>query len=266
MWPCPGDVNAAHAMSSLTRMLSVLDLFTPDHPAWTAEEIAQHLDCSLPTAYRYLRELSDVQLLRTASTGRYVLGTKIIELDYQLRAADPLIQAGHGPMKELARQVDCDVALVTLSGTHLLTVHYEASHAEMRASYGRGRRMPTFKGAMSLALLSSLGKPQLRKLYQANAQEAAATPGAQNLDTLGESLKAIRKQGYAVSQGALDAQNAGIAIALLIPEHDIVASLGLVLSAERLRLLETDKAAEWLRQCAQHIDHHLKSPPVRYAA
>ena len=247
-------------MSSLTRILSIFDLFTPEHSSWTAEEIALQLNCSVPTAYRYLRELTDVQLLRSVAAGRYALGTKIIELDYLLRTGDFLIQASSGPMKELARDVDCDVALITLSGTSLITVHYESSHLDMRASYGRGRRMPTFKGAMSLATLAGLGKPALRKVFNANLDEAHLTPEAQSLDELSEQLKTIRKAGYASSQGALDASNAGIALPLALSNHDTTAALGLILSIERFRLLEAQKAVEWLRHCEAQIQHHLQFP------
>lgn len=246
-------------------MLSVLDLFTQDHAIWSAEEVAQQLDCSIPTTYRYLRELTEAQLLRTASTGRYMLGNRIVELDYQLRAGDPLIQAGSGPMKELAQQVDCDVALVALSGDHVLTIHYETHGAQMRASYGRGRRMPTFKGAMSLAVLSTISKPQLRKLLLKNETELEPIEHAVSLGSLSQTLKTIRKQGYATSLGALDPHNAGIAIPVEIPEHAICAGLGLVMSAERFRLLELDKATEWLKQCRKQIFHQLQSPSTHYA-
>lgn len=248
-------------MSSLTRMLSVLDLFTQAHATWSAEEVAQQLDCSIPTSYRYLRELTESQLLRTASTGRYALGNRIVELDYQLRSGDPLIQSSIAPMKDLAQQVDCDVALVMLSGDHVLTIHYESQGAQMRASYGRGRRMPTFKGAMSLAVLSTLNKPQLRKLLQKNSAEldVSATIN-ESLETLSQTLKIVRKQGYATSLGALDPHNAGIAISLEISEQSIYAGLGLVMSSERFRLLEAEKAAEWLQQCRNQICHQLQSP------
>jgi len=247
-------------------MLSVLDLFTQDHATWSAEEVAQQLDCSIPTAYRYLRELTESQLLRAASTGRYTLGNRIVELDYQLRSGDPLIQASAGPMKDLAHQVDCDVALVMLSGDHVLTIHYEAHGVQMRASYGRGRRMPTFKGAMSLAVLSALSKPHLRKLMQKNAAELDESSPSDSLETLIQTLKVVRKQGYATSLGALDPHNAGIAIALEVPEQSIYAGLGLVMSSVRFRLLEVEKAAEWLQQCHNQICHRLQSPTARYVA
>lgn len=250
-------------MSSLTRILSIFDLFSQEHTSWTAEEIATQLNCSVPTAYRYLRELTSTQLLRSAGTGRYMLGTKIIELDYLLRTGDFLIQAGSGPMKELAREVDCDVALITLSGTSPITIHYESSRIDMRASYGRGRRLPLFKGAMSLAVLAALNKPTLRKVYNANLDEARQTPGAQTLNELTQNIKAIRKAGYASSQGALDAANAGIAIPLNLPEQDTFASLGLIMSVERFRLLEVQKALEWLQHCETRIRHQLQTPETR---
>ena len=254
-------------MSSLTRMLSVLDLFTQDRATWSADEVAVQLDCSIPTAYRYLRELTDSRLLRAVSTGQYALGNRIIELDYELRSGDPLLQASCAPMKHLARQVECDVVLVMLSGSHVLTIHYECHGTQMRASYGRGRRMPSFKGAMSLAVLSSLSKPQLRKLLQKNSTELDTFDSVDvSLETLSHTLKTVRKQGYATSLGVLDPQNAGIAIALEIAEQSIYCGLGLVMSAERFRLLEAEKAKEWLQQCRAQIFYQLQSPTTRYNA
>jgi DNA-binding IclR family transcriptional regulator len=44
-------------MTSLTRMLAILDLFDEGTSMWTAEAIAARLGYSLPTGYRYVREL-----------------------------------------------------------------------------------------------------------------------------------------------------------------------------------------------------------------
>src|SRR5690606_430214 len=78
-------------MSSLTKMLSVLDIFSSENPSWTIEEMAEHLGYAVPTMYRYVKELTKAGLLRNISAARYGLGTRIIELDYQIRNADPLI-------------------------------------------------------------------------------------------------------------------------------------------------------------------------------
>ena len=43
-------VARGESESSLVRMLSVVELFSPEHPTWTAEQIPQHAPC---TMYEY---------------------------------------------------------------------------------------------------------------------------------------------------------------------------------------------------------------------
>ena len=75
-------------MSSLTRMLSVLDLFSRDHMALTAEQIAEELKLTRTTSYRYIGELMQAGLL-VSTMGVYTLGPRIIQLDYRIRESDP---------------------------------------------------------------------------------------------------------------------------------------------------------------------------------
>lgn len=249
-------------MSSLMRALAVLDLFTADRPAWTAEAIAQALDYSVPTVYRYLRELSEVGLLRGESGANFVLGPKIIELDYEIRTGDPLISAGRDSMRRLADATGCDVVLVTIFGEHIVTIHQEFGSEHIAASYGRGRRMPVFKGAMSKCLLAALPKPQLRKLHarQAGQDDAQDVPG---WDDLVAQCRQVRQQGYAMSQGELDRDNVGIAVPLTSPAHNVVATLGFIMSGQRMALLEIKRAVALLQGCVEEIKARLAAPAPR---
>ena len=80
---CPhsGSLRGALAMSSLARMLSILDLFGARAPVLSAEEIIARRNYSRPTGYRYVRELVAAGLLVRAPGG-YSLGPRIIELDW----------------------------------------------------------------------------------------------------------------------------------------------------------------------------------------
>ena len=73
-------------------MLKVLDLFTEEAPALTADEIIARLKYSRPTGYRYVRELVAAGLLVRAPHG-YALGPRIIEFDRLIRRHDPLLTA-----------------------------------------------------------------------------------------------------------------------------------------------------------------------------
>jgi len=241
-------------------MLAVLDLFTSDKPAWSAEAIAERLGYSVPTVYRYVRELCDVGLLRGESGASYVLGPKIIELDYQMRTGDPLITAGRVAMRQLADVTGCDVVLVTLCGGHVITIHQEFGSEGISASYGRGRRMPLFRGAMSKCLLAALPRPQLRRLYAQNEREAAGEAFADVWDTLLAQTRQIRQDGYALSQGELDAGNVGIAVPLTSEDHKIVAALGFIMSRQRFSMIEIQRSVAMLHGCAADIQAKLAAP------
>jgi len=50
-------------LSSIAKLLSILELFSEARPFLSAEQVAAELQCSVPTAYRYLRELVDTGML-----------------------------------------------------------------------------------------------------------------------------------------------------------------------------------------------------------
>lgn len=81
--------------SSLERMLRILDLFTEHHPIWTVDGMGNALGFTRSTAYRYVRELAEANLLFQVEAGRYALGARIITWDRQLRVSDPLVRAAH---------------------------------------------------------------------------------------------------------------------------------------------------------------------------
>ena len=85
-------------MSSPQRMLAVLDLFTAEHPTWVIDDMMEALGYARATGYRYVKDLVDAGLLQKVSVGHYALGGRIIELDYQLRQTDPVLQAARKVM------------------------------------------------------------------------------------------------------------------------------------------------------------------------
>lgn len=244
-------------MSSLARMLAILDLFSGETPSWTVEAIAQHMGYTVPTAYRYVRELCDTGLLRREGGPQVVLGPRAIELDYQIRLADPLLNAGRDELRELAQEAGCDVVLATECGGRIVTIHHEFGSEDCHPSYGRGRRMPLFRGATSKCLLAHLPRPQLRKLYQANLAEAQASDFSRDWDALLAGLRDIRRQGYATTAGELDSFLAGIAAPLLCPSRHIVASLAFVMSRKRFGLIDVSRSVARLQQCADAVASRL---------
>src|ERR1700751_2593865 len=88
--------------SSLERMIGLLDLFEEAGQRWTFEEIHARLGYTRSTLYRYLKVLTDAEILTSLPGVGFTLGPRIAELDYCSRTRDPLIVASRPVMIELA--------------------------------------------------------------------------------------------------------------------------------------------------------------------
>ena len=260
-------------MTSLARMLAILDLFDEGASTWTAEGIAGHLGYSVPTSYRYVRDLGEAGLLRRDAGGTYVLGPRVIELDHSIRIGDPLLSAGRAIMRALADTTGYDVVLGTIYGERIITIAQEHGSEVVSATYGRGHRMPLFRGVLSKTILAILPRARLRRLYERNVTEAQATEFARSFEILVAELKAIRSAGYCITHGELDRGLVGIAVPLASGAHRIIASLGMIVARQRYAAANPEQLAGMLVTAARDMVLALPSvangddaaPPLAHA-
>jgi DNA-binding IclR family transcriptional regulator len=219
-------------MSSLKRMLAVFDVFSPDEPSLTADEIMARLIYSRGTAYRYIRELTTVGLLARTG-GRYSLGPRIIELDYFIRENDPNLQVIQPVMQELSDRLECDSLWASFFGQQVVVTHHQHGASNLTVSYGRGRRLPLFRGAGSKVIIAALPAARQKGLYSNNAAEVAAAGLGGSWKEFRSKMAPIRRAGYSISHAELDQGNVGIAAPITLDPPNAPGSLVLVFSAKR---------------------------------
>ena len=230
----PSAREPAKAMTSLERMLAILDLFTESNPLWTVEQIAAKFGYTRSTAYRYVRELADAGLLTNASTALYGLGPRIIQLDRQLRTTDPLLKALHGMRDDLPRWSPEQTWLLCRLFRDTVVCIEQIGSLRRGVSFSRGFPMPLFRGATSKAILASLPERHLMQLYLDNPQLVNDAGLGSHWQEFRASLRQIRQQGYAVSVGEVDEGVFGIAAPVFDATEKVVASLSLVRPASVL--------------------------------
>lgn len=221
-------------MNGLTRSLAIMDLFTAERPVWTAESIILACGLSRPTGYRYVRELLGTGLLVRVSAGEFRLGARIIELDRQIRHADPMLLHGMGVVGDLVTDTGCDVMLAALYGDRIVTTHQEPGLERLRLSFGRGQALPLDRGAGSKVILAHLKGARLARLYQPRAVAFAAVGFATSLAELRIRLAAIRRAGHAVSTGELDHGFSGVAAPVFDRDGEILGAVIAALSTARV--------------------------------
>ena len=247
-------------MSSLTKMLTILDLFTEEKPAWTVEEIINEFDFSVPTGYRYIKELSNAGLLAKVKGGSYVIGPKIIKLDRQIRISDPIIKVGKPFMESLMQLTGCEILLSNLYNEEILVIHTETpENKSLELSYSRGKPHPLFKSATAKSIVANMQRNDLIKLFDLRQKEISKSGLGNNWEEFKRNLSQIRRQGYCISHGELDAGISAIAAPIFV-NNQINGSMSLVLPTDRLAVFNTDKLIEMVKEKANRITDLISEP------
>jgi DNA-binding IclR family transcriptional regulator len=241
-------------MSSLSRVLAILDLFNEARPTWHSDEIIAALNYSRPTAYRYIKDLTAAGYLQRTAAGRYALGARIIELDYLVRNSDPVLIAAMPAMDDLARQTGLDAVLTAMFRDRVIDIHRVRSDTALHLAYGRGRPRPLFRGAAPKMILAHLSRAQAVKLYKAHAPEIAGLGLGAAWPQFRDQLSAWRKDGVYVSLGEVEAGVCAIAAPILNPLREVVAALALVGAPDRFDQDLLDRTRPKLLQACRQIE------------
>ncbi|MEV4782984.1 IclR family transcriptional regulator [Burkholderia sp. LMU1-1-1.1] len=239
-------------MSSLTRMLSILGLFSKEHTALSADAIADELQLARTTCYRYIKELMQAGLL-VSNMGLYGLGPRIIQLDYQIRETDPLLNIGRGVLAELVASTGGIGLLATIYDSQIINIHQEGDNRDWAITYSRGKAVPTFRSASSKVILAHLKQPRLKRLWKTRQHEADVRAIGPDWESFKAHMQAIKEHGYWISHGELDAGSDGVAAPILYRDGTVAGSLTLVFNHERYCLYNEEFLGKLVMDAATRV-------------
>jgi len=246
-------------MSSLEKMLGLLDVFTTDQPIWSSEDLIQNLGAPASTCYRYLKVLHTSGYLARVANGSYVLGPRIMELDRVSRESDPVYIAGSPVGQRLTIDTGHSSLLCILFSDSVMCVQQARGRDVPVGLFSRGQRRPLVAGASAKSILAHLPMHQLRILYARHAEAIASVGMGADWDAFKSSLKQIRQQGYSMTVGDYNAGIISIAAPLFNREGEVLGSLALVASNMNAR-------ADAFRDYAPLVTEAAKEASARIAS
>lgn len=239
-------------------MLSVLELFSKEHTTLTADAIADELNLTRTTCYRYIRELMQAGLL-VSNMGIYGLGPRIIQLDYQIRETDPLLNIGRHILAELVHGTGGIGLLATIYDSQIINIHQEGDDKELALTYSRGTAVPTFRSASSKVILANLKQPRLKRIWKMHQSEPDVLAIGTDWDSFRLAMQAIRENGYWVSHGELDPGSDGVAAPVLYRDGTVAGSMSLVFSRKRFCLFNVDILGQLVMEAAARVGEMLSA-------
>ncbi len=248
-------------MSSLSRMLSILDLFTEKIPQLSPSEISAALKLSRPTTYRYLKELTQAGLL-SSTNGHYSLGPRIIQLDYQIRKADALLAGGVDEIRHLGEQFGGNVLVSSMYGETIVNTHHVKNDAKIKLTFDRGHLMPLATSATSKVMLAFLRRPVLKKLYHKYADAVQFKKIGADWPTFSTQMNTIRNRGFDISFGELDDDLVGIAAPIQSSDSQTPNTVTLILRRAQFALFNQEAVIDALMQCTQKLQATYHPPPA----
>jgi DNA-binding IclR family transcriptional regulator len=240
-------------LQSLERMLGILDLFDGEEQsvALTFDHLHEKLGYTRSTLYRYLKALTDAGLLSSFHGIGYVLGPRIIELDYKIRTGDVLIRAARPVMEELVSQFT-GIALLCRRYKHqVICVHQESSTDVFYSNYERGRIRPLLYGAASVAILAELPPHQIRRLHARMPEDFKSAGFGSSLADVKASLKTHRQRGWVLTAGEVTPGVTGIAAPVFDAQQDVLGSLSLTVRQTYATQDKIEQIADRLVLCAR---------------
>lgn len=217
-----GDRRVSGAESA-RKMLSMLLCFSADRPTWSVPQLAEEVELSTSSAYRYVAVLREVGLLDTAGENTYRVTDRAVSLAGAAEAAKaPLIDTALPIMTRLRDQIDETVLVAQRTGTTVYCVDRVESRHPVRLQFDRGQPMPLHSGALARVLLAAMSERE-RDDYLRDVIPTV-TPNQSRLLT-SEALAEVSRTGAAESSGEVDAGIWGAASAIVV-EKRVVAAIG----------------------------------------
>lgn len=212
----------------------------------------QELGYTRPTLYRYLKSLKASGLLMPTRGGRFVLGPRVVEMDYLSRRSDPLISVATSHLEQLAAAHPCTALVVRWYGDKILCVASIASAVNPVSSYPRGRPMPMGRGAIARSIMAFLPKQHLLPLVARHAADLRNVGMGGTPDDILATLKRIRRAGVAIAFGEVTPGAVGIAAPVLEASYP-VASLCVTISGQHANGGLIDRIGAEVREAARQI-------------
>ena len=211
-------------VSAVDRALAVLATLAQHGSALAAADLVSRTGLSQSTLYRQLAALKRWGFVLEVD-GRYAPGPLSLQLALGFDMASHLVQMARADMLALAQQSQESVGLVVAVNGQAVCIEMIESRQALRCSFEKGRSVPLQKGASARCLMAHLPEPATQALLQAESRRKS----------IASELAAIRKSGYATSDGEVDPGVWGVSAPLVGPGKRAVAALTLMAPSVRVQ-------------------------------
>ena len=235
-------------LGSVLHAGAALDLFATEQHEWGTTEIAEALALPKSSAHALLASLTEIGLLERTPDRRFRLGHKLLGFGETVLAASEIFNAMRDMLNELMQRLGRSVYLAVRDGQHVVYINRMQGPSSVPASLGSaGPTLPMHASAAGKILLAHAPEAQMRRILDGRRLEQLTRRTITNEGDLVAELKAVRQQGYALSEGEYVSELYCVAAPIHNRDTEVVAAIGIGATAADFEMNREKMVREVMR-------------------
>lgn len=185
-------------VASLESGLAVIEAFDAAHPRLTLTEVAARTGMTRASARRYLLTLA--KLGYADYDGKHFsLDLRVLRLGYGLLSGAPMPRKAQPVLDTVSLETGEVASVAVLDETSVVFLGRSQSRRVFSPTVGVGTRLPAFCLSTGRVLLAQRSDVEVRMLL-GHTERVAFTPRTlTDVEDIVEAVRAVRRQGYAIS-------------------------------------------------------------------
>jgi DNA-binding IclR family transcriptional regulator len=229
-----GPLTAPGSTSVTSKVLALLGAFDAEHRELTLTDLARRAGLTLSTAQRRAAELTAWGALERTGAGRYRVGLRLWEVGALAPRGLGLREVALPFLEDLYVVSRENVQLAVREGTQAVFVERIAGRSAVRVLTRVGGRFALHATGVGLVLLADAPPDVFDQVVEAGLN--AYTPATiTEPEELRRTLADVRRDGYAVSRGAVTDDAVSVAAPVTDLSGRVVAAVSLVVAIQDAR-------------------------------
>jgi len=256
---------------TLVKALDLVELLSRKAEPAGVTALARELGLTKSNVHRLLETLCERGYVRRLEAeGRYELTLKLWLVGVAVHSRLDLGRVALPSMRDLAEASEESVNLSVRDGDEVVYVGAVEGRNPIRAVFRVGDRRPIYCSATGKLLLAHLPDEAIRGYCERVSLQRFTPRTITDHASLVREVAAIRRQGYAYNLGEWRDSVSGVAAPVRDAGGNVIAAVGLMSPAERLKGSARERQARALIECANRISAALgwygADPALRLSA
>jgi len=259
-----GRENPIYRIQVLDRVFQILDRIASEDAGAGLPDIARDVRLHKSTAHRLLMALEHARFVeRNADTGRYRLGSRVMELGLSAVSRLDVYQIAGPHLRWMAEQTGETGHLAVLRDGEVVSVLNVESRQTVRTPSAVGARSPVHCTAHGKAALAFAPPEQVAAFLRNRSFKAYTAKTFTTSARLRAELKKVREQGYAVDNEEWETGLRCIGAPVRDSSSNVIAAVSISGPVFRIRPDRISGLAPLVTEAASRISHALGyRPPV----